>query len=91
MNENGQTLKLPSLWTCAKNTTSSRYKSCKTPQETPNSQNYSQAQLIALSYQRDLFRGKKIREITSPELCSKLIAASKPKLTKSTSHITKED
>ena len=91
MIENGRTFKLPLIWTCAKNTTNSRYKSCNTPQETPTSQNYSQAQLIALSYQRDLCREKKIREITSPELARKLIAASKPKLPKSTSHITKED
>ena len=55
----GQTLKLSPSWTCTQNTQSSSYDSCQAPQEIPNVEKYSQAQLTALCRHRDLYSRKK--------------------------------
>ena len=55
----GQTIKILPSWTCTQNTRSSSYDSCQAPQEIPNVEKYSQAQLTALCRHRDLYSRKK--------------------------------
>jgi hypothetical protein len=52
MTDNVQTFKLPASWTCSQNTTNTSFATCDARQEIPSVENYSQTQLMALSYQR---------------------------------------